>query len=147
MALLKEVVQVKQILMEREFPYADSIRSTSQAAELAMKEIGESTQERVLLLVLNTKNEINAIHQVFVGTLSVSVAHPRDIFQSALMNNGARIMLFHNHPSGKLEPSEADFKFTEQISEIGEIIGIPLLDHIIVTEKEFYSFREEGHLL
>ena len=75
MALLKEVVQVKQILMEREFPYADSIRSTSQAAELAMKEIGESTQERMLLLVLNTKNEINAIHQVFVGTLSVSVAH------------------------------------------------------------------------
>lgn len=105
-----EIVKVKQVVMERPGEYKVKITSTKTAAQIGMTEIGDEAQEVLLLVVLNSQNEINAIHRVIQGSLNSSVAHPRDIFRSALLNNGARIFLFHNnHPSGKLESSQADF--------------------------------------
>lgn len=74
--------------------------SSSYAGNFGIKEIGDEASEVVLVVVLNMKNEINAIHRVFTGSLNTSVAHPREIFRTAIINNGAKIMLFHNHPSG-----------------------------------------------
>ena len=146
METIKEIVRVKQIVMEREGVYATAITGTDMAGELAIQEIGDEAQEVLLLLVLNTKNEINAMHRVFVGSINSSVANPREIFRTALMNNGTRIMLFHNHPSGNPEPSQADLDFTSKISKLGKMMGIELLDHIIVTNKRFISLRAEGAL-
>ena len=94
----------------------------------------------------NTKNQINAIHRVFTGSLNASVAHPREIFRSAILNNGARIILYHNHPSSDLTPSEADLGFTRRMTEAGEVLGIELLDHFIVSERSWLSFKEIGLL-
>ena len=144
METIKEIVRVKQVVMEREGLYATTITGTKVAGKLAIQEIGDEAQEVMLLLVLNTKNGINAIHRVFTGSIKSSIADPREIFRTALMNNGSRIMLFHNHPSGNTEPSDADLAFTARIKKLGDMMGIELLDHIIVTNSKYLSLREEG---
>lgn len=139
-----EVVRVEQVVMERPTQYKTGMISSSYAGEFGIREIGKEASEVVLVVVLNTKNEINAIQRVFTGSLNTSVAHPREIFRAAIINNGARIMLFHNHPSGDTDPSEADFAFTRRAVDCGEMLGIEVMDHIIVTENEYLSLREQG---
>ena len=139
-----EVVRVEQVVMERPTEYKRGMISSSYAGEFGIREIGNEASEVVLVVVLNTKNQINAIHRVFTGSLNTSVAHPREIFRTAIINNGARIMLFHNHPSGDTDPSEADFAFTRRAVDCGEMLGIEVMDHIIVTENEYLSLREQG---
>ncbi len=141
-----EVVRVKQEVMERPVEYKTGMISSSYAGEFGIREIGNEASEVVLVVVLNTKNEINAIHRVFTGSLNTSVAHPREIFRTAIINNGARIMLFHNHPSGDTDPSEADFAFTRRVVDCGEMLGIEVIDHIIVTKNDYLSLREQGLL-
>ena len=117
---------VKQIVMERPLEYKGGITSTETAGRLGVSEIGDEAQEVVLILILDTKNQINAIHRVFTGSLNSSVAHPREIFRSAILNNGARIILYHNHPSSDLTPSEADLAFTHRMMEAGDVLpGFP----------------------
>lgn len=144
--VVTEIVRVKQIVMERPIQYQNTIASTQEAGRFGVSEIGDEAQEVVLVVVLDTKNKINAIHRVFTGSLNTSVAHPREIFRSALLNNGARILVYHNHPSGNTEPSEADLIFTKRMEDAGNILGIDLLDHIIVSGKEWLSLREYGIL-
>ena len=139
-----EVVRVEQVVMERPTEYKTGMISSSYAGEFGIREIGNEASEVVLVAVLNTKNEINAIHRVFTGSLNSSVAHPREIFRTAIINNGARIMLFHNHPSGDTEPSEADFAFTRRVVDCGDMLGIEVIDHIIVTDSNYLSLREQG---
>ncbi|HSH24720.1 MAG TPA: JAB domain-containing protein [Massilibacterium sp.] len=139
-----EVVRVEQVVMERPTEYKTGMISSSYAGNFGIREIGNEASEVVLVVVLNTKNEINAIHRVFTGSLNTSVAHPREIFRTAIMNNGARIMLFHNHPSGDTDPSEADLSFTRRVIDCGEMLGIEVIDHIIVTENDYLSLREHG---
>lgn len=143
--MITEIVKVKQVILERPIEYQLKISSTEVAAKIGITEIGDEAQEVLLLIILNTQNEINAIHRVFQGGLNSSVAHPREIFRSALLNNGARILVFHNHPSGNLEPSQADLFFTDRVVESGNILGIELLDHIIVSGCRWYSFKEYCH--
>ena len=143
---ITEIVRVKQVVMERPVAYAEGMTSTERAGRLGMNEIGDEAQEVVLILILNTKNQINAIHRVFTGSLNTSVAHPRGIFRSAILNNGARIILYHNHPSSDLTPSEADLNFTRRMMEAGDVLGIELLDHFIVSETKWLSFKEMGLL-
>ncbi|QGS36273.1 DNA repair protein RadC [Aerococcus viridans] len=143
---ITEIVRVKQIVMERPLEYKGGITSTETAGRLGVSEIGDEAQEVVLILILDTKNQINAIHRVFTGSLNSSVAHPREIFRSAILNNGARIILYHNHPSSDLTPSEADLAFTHRMMEAGDVLGIELLDHFIVSEKNWLSFKEIGLL-
>lgn len=141
-----EVVKVKQEVMERPTEYKTGMISSSYAGKFGIKEIGNEANEVVLVVVLNTKNEINAIHRTFTGSLNTSVAHPREIFRTTIINNGARVMLFHNHPSGTTEPSEADLAFTRRIKDAGEILGIEVIDHIIVTGNEYLSLREHTYM-
>ena len=144
--VVTEIVRVKQIVMERPIQYQDTIASTHEAGRFGATEIGDEAQEVVLVVILDTKNKINAIHRVFTGSLNTSVAHPREIFRSALLNNGAHILVYHNHPSGNTEPSEADIIFTKRMEEAGSILGIDLLDHIIISGNEWLSLREYGIL-
>ena len=139
-----EVVRVKQEVMERPVEYRTGMVSSSYAGNFGIKEIGDEASEVVLVVVLNMKNEINAIHRVFTGSLHTSVAHPREIFRTAIINNGAKIMLFHNHPSGDTEPSEADFAFTRRVVDCGDMLGIEVIDHIIIADNEYLSLREQG---
>lgn len=122
------------------------ITSSFGIAQWLMDEIGNETQEVLMLLCLNTKNEVNSLSVVHRGTINQSIAHPRDIFQRAILSNATRIFIAHNHPSGSHQPSQNDCLFTEKIKQAGELLGIELLDHLVVTSNSYYSFREEGKL-
>lgn len=122
------------------------VTSSEYVGKLLMEELKGLQQELVVGLFLNTKNEIIKKETIFKGSLNSSVAHPREIFKSAIKYSSARIIIAHNHPSGNPEPSDADLKFTRRMSEVGKIVGIELLDHFIIGEERYISLREQGIL-
>jgi len=103
----------------------------------------EKTREHLAALYLNARNELVFKKHIFVGTLDANIAHPREIFSHALIQNAASIILVHNHPSGDPEPSKADLEITKRIQEAGKIMGIDVLDHIIITKTKAFSFKQK----
>lgn len=107
----------------------------------------ELPNEHFIMLSLSTKNEVIGFHTIFVGTLNASIVHPREIFQQALLNNAASIIVAHNHPSGDPTPSQEDIQVTRRLVEAGKILGIELLDHLILGHGDkFVSLKEKGYL-
>ena len=101
--------------------------------------------DRELLCVVNLRNDLKPINVnvVSMGTINSSIAHPREILKSAILSNAASIMLFHNHPSGNLTPSEEDITLTDRMTKACDILGIPIVDHIIIgNDDRYYSFME-----
>jgi DNA repair protein RadC len=103
-------------------------------------------KEEFRVLVLNSKNRILKKSVISVGTVSETIVHPREVFRDAIREGGSGIIITHNHPSGTLVPSKEDIATTERIAESGRIIGIPLLDHVIVTDNAYYSMKEGGYI-
>ncbi|MCX6983449.1 MAG: JAB domain-containing protein [Lentisphaerae bacterium] len=97
---------------------------------------------------MNTKNMVVGYYTVVIGLADTAYAHPREVFRYAIMLNAASsgIILCHNHPSGFCEPSQDDIRLTSSMREAGKIIDIKLIDHIIVSEKSYFSFREKNML-
>ena len=107
-------------------------------------DLNSSAVEKFGIITLNTKHAIAGIHIISIGTLNSSIVHPRDIFTAAVLNNASGIVLFHNHPSGDPEPSREDIETTQRLISAGEIMGIKVLDHVIVGENRYCSFKERG---
>lgn len=113
-------------------------------ANLLMNEMSDLNQEVLKLIMLNTKNKIIGIKDIFKGSLNSSIVHPREIFNEAVKRNSASIIICHNHPSGDPSPSKEDINITIRLKECGSIMGIDLLDHIIVGNTKFISLKEKG---
>lgn len=114
-------------------------------AEYLQKSIGREKKEHFVMLHLDSKN--NLIKQdVSIGTLDASLVHPRELFKAAIQASTAQVIVAHNHPSGEPEPSREDIEITIGLKEAGKIIGIEVLDHIIVTDDKFFSFKN-GNLI
>lgn len=122
------------------------IGSPADAAALLMERMRYLEKEHVQVVFLNTKNRVLGFDTVSVGGLSESVAHPREIFRSAIRRNAAAIILSHNHPSGDPAPSPEDLELTRRVRSAGEIVGIELLDHIIIGDNRYVSLRERGRM-
>jgi len=101
-------------------------------------------QEEFWVVALDAKNKLVDSSQVSRGTLMGSLVHPREVFQLAIRSAAAGIIVLHNHPSGEPEPSAEDRKVTQQMSESGKLLGIPLLDHIIIGDGRYFSFSEQA---
>jgi len=120
------------------------ISSPKDVANLLINEMIDLKQEILKLIMLDTKNNILGIKDVFKGSLNSSIVHPREIFNEALKKSSSSIIICHNHPSGDPTPSKEDINITIRIKECSKIIGIDLLDHIIVGKKKFISLKEKG---
>lgn len=120
------------------------IRSPEDVSKLMMEELRHLTQERFVCLFLNTKNQVLAQHTVFIGSLNSSVVHPREVFKEAIRRSSASIICLHNHPSGDPTPSKEDIEVTKRLIQVGQIIGIDVLDHVIIGDGRFYSLKEKG---
>lgn len=114
--------------------------------ELGKSFLDELDREELIVACLNTKNEVNSVNVVSIGSLSNSVVHPREVFKTAILSNAASIVMFHNHPSGDTTPSKEDKEITLRIKESGIILGICLLDHIIIGNDKYYSFKEHNEV-
>ena len=120
------------------------ITSSKAVFELMQPIIGELMHEEFWVLYLNNANKVTYKSQISKGGLTGTVADVRVIFKIAFEQNATAIILCHNHPSGKLEASEADKKITKELKLSGRQLTIPVLDHIIITENGYYSFQDEG---
>ena len=104
----------------------------------------DKTREHLMGIYLNARNEMVFKKPIFIGTLNANLVHPREIFNEALKQNAASVILVHNHPSGDAEPSQDDLEITKRILEAGKIMGIDVLDHVIITKNKVFSFKEKG---
>jgi DNA repair protein RadC len=104
-----------------------------------LSDIRDKQQEYFVLLTLDGANRLIRKHTITIGTLTASLVHPREVFAPAITDRAASIIIAHNHPSGNLEPSAADQEVTKRLKQAGELLGIGLADHIIVTKNDFCS--------
>ena len=118
--------------------------SPSEIAQLPrIKKLSHCDREQFICLHLNARNEVIGYEIVAIGTLDATIVVPREVFKGAILTNAHAIIGVHNHPSGNVEPSEADRKLTRDLKTSGELLGIPLHDHIIVTPGGYFSFKNQ----
>lgn len=115
-------------------------------AEYYMEDFRHQEQEHLMLLLLDNKNNLLGEKLMFTGTVNASIISPREIYLEALRYHAVSIILLHNHPSGDPTPSDADRRMTRKIREAGSFLDIPLIDHIVIGDKKYVSFREKGYL-
>jgi DNA repair protein RadC len=109
-------------------------------------DIAGKQQEYFVCISLNGANEVIEKRVVTIGLLDKSPVHPREVFADVIADRAAAVIFAHNHPSGELQPSDADLRMHEQLTEAGKILGLRVLDHIIVTRKGHFSFQEAGFI-
>ncbi|MEW8972874.1 MAG: DNA repair protein RadC [Tissierellaceae bacterium] len=124
----------------------DKIRVNSPIVlvNLLMDEMRFLNKEYFNIAILDTKNQILAVENISIGTLNASIVHPRDVFNIAIKRNANSIILVHNHPSGDPQPSNEDINITHRLIEVGKLVGIRVLDHIIIGDNRYTSFKEKN---
>jgi DNA repair protein RadC len=120
------------------------VLSSRDAYEVLLPVFSDLNHEEFWILILNQANYIIGKQLISKGGMAGTVADPKIIFKTALEHNAAYIILAHNHPSGNLKPSTQDLNITKKMVEAGKMLDLPVLDHLIVTNKLFYSFGDEG---
>lgn len=125
-------------------PYVPGIRSSADACRKVREATRKAPQEAFWALFLNNRNQVVARKELCRGTVNMCITHPRDVFREAVAHNAAAVIVAHNHPSGDPSPSMEDVHLTEQLVQAGKIVGIPLLDHVVVSETGCSSLREAG---
>jgi DNA repair protein RadC len=144
-AKASEICAITELSRRMAFYQSSNVDIVDQPQRLVQwlkKEMGSLKQEHFLVVFLNTKNHIIGYRPLFIGGLDRSIVHPREVFKHAVNHSAARIVVVHNHPSGDVTPSENDWNVTQVLEEAGQTMGIPLLDHIIISERGYTSLRE-----
>ncbi|HLR21982.1 MAG TPA: DNA repair protein RadC [Tissierellaceae bacterium] len=111
---------------------------------LLMDEMRFLNKEHFRIAILDTKNQVLAIENISIGTLNSSIVHPRDVFNMAIRRSANSIILIHNHPSGDPQPSNEDINITHRLVDVGDLLGIKVLDHIIIGDNRYISFKEKN---
>jgi DNA repair protein RadC len=123
---------------------ANHINNPDQAYQILKQYLDGADREHFVIAMLDVKKKVIGIHTVSVGLLSNAPVHPREVFKSAILANAASIILAHNHPSGDSNPSRDDLALTQRLCDVGGIVGIPVVDHIILGDDNFKSLKEMG---
>ena len=111
---------------------------------MLVPQFGMKPVEHFGVLLLDTKHNVLRTSLVSVGTLDASIVHPREVFGAAAAAGAAALVLFHNHPSGDPRPSPDDVELTRRLAAAGVLMGIDVIDHVILADVRYYSFKEEG---
>jgi DNA repair protein RadC len=122
------------------------IRNPTDAALYLMPRFGSRAKEQFGIVLLDAKHRVMRDVVLAVGTLNSSVVEPRDVFREAAIGGATAIVVFHNHPSGDPTPSEDDVELTRRLAASGVLIGIDVIDHVILGDSHYFSFREMAHL-
>ena len=121
-------------------------QTPQQLACYLLPQYGAATVEQFGIVMLDTKHRVIRVKLVSIGSLDATVVHPREVFREATAVSAAAIVLFHNHPSGDPTPSSDDLVLTRRMIRAGEIMGIDVIDHLILSEQRYYSLVEAGEL-
>jgi DNA repair protein RadC len=122
------------------------VRGPDDVVALIGRKLLADSREHFIAILLNARHEAIAVETISVGSLNASIVHPREVFRPAILAAAASIILAHNHPSGDPEPSEEDLAITRRLAQVGELLGIALLDHVVIARRGSTSLRERGAL-
>jgi len=120
------------------------IRTPGDAANLLMARLRYETREHFIIILLSTKNHVLATPTISIGSLNASIVHPRELFREAINHSAAAVILVHNHPSGDPTPSCEDIDLTRKLIDVGKILEIHVLDHVIIGDNKYVSLKEKG---
>ena len=144
---LQAMIELGHRIHKHETIELESILSSQKLAKKMQQELGHKKQEHLVALYLNTQNQI--IHQqtIFIGSATRSLAEPREILHYAIKHMATSLILVHNHPSGAVAPSRNDNHVTKLVKDACDLMGIVLLDHLIVSHSNYFSYREKTDLI
>lgn len=145
-AAIVAAVELGRRLSARAARKTEKIEGPEDAARYVTPMLRYKQKEHFLVILLDVRNRILATPTISVGGLTSSIAHPREVFQEAIRHSAAALILVHNHPSGDPSPSREDIQLTKQMMKAGEIMGIPVLDHIVIANDGFISIKEANCL-
>lgn len=148
---LAKATQLKAALelgrrLEEQSPDANklTVRSPEDAVKAVRNKLKGKKREHFIALSLDTRNHLIGIHIISIGSLDSSIVHPREVFKEAITSSAASVIFVHNHPSGDPTPSDDDIKLTKRLVDVGEIMGIEVLDHIIICDTCYSSMKSRG---
>lgn len=127
--------------------YSKSVSSSEDVFNMFCDRFADEKKENFVVLCLDNKNKVIKEETVSIGILNASIVHPREVFKSAIKESAAGIIIVHNHPSGDCKPSKQDEEITKKLVDSGKIIGIQVLDHIVIGQDRFYSFKDMKNTL
>lgn len=122
------------------------ISSPHDAYTLLRDWMADQDREHFCLLMLDTRHQVIGLNVVSIGSLNASIVHAREVFKPCLLANCAAVILAHNHPSGDPDPSQEDIALTTRLKQGGELLGIPVIDHLVIGDERFVSLKERGLL-
>jgi DNA repair protein RadC len=143
-ATLKAALEIGRRLVLTQHEQRFQIKSPSDAAQLLMLEMSHLDQEHLRTVLLDTKNRVQAVSTVYIGSLNASMVRVGEVFKDAIRQNSAALIVAHNHPSGDPTPSPEDVLVTRQIVDAGKLLDVEVLDHLVIGQGRFVSMRERG---
>ena len=123
------------------------VQDSTTAASILRPHFAGLDREHFLVVGLDAKHRVIGLNLVSVGSLSLAIVHPREVFKPLILMNASAWICAHNHPSGDVTPSSEDRVLTKRLREAGELLGITLLDHLILANENSYSFADQGWLV
>ena len=145
-ATLCAAVELGRRLAARRLDAGAVLRSPADVFHHFHPRLRHARQERFFVVLLDGRHRVIRHELVSQGTLTASLVHPREVFRPALRESAAALVLVHNHPSGDPTPSREDREVTERLSRAGELLGVPVIDHVVIAERGYCSLRESGDL-
>ncbi len=124
--------------------YGEPVRNPEDAAKVVKGHLKDKTKEHFWAVLLNTRGRLIQTREISKGSLDSSIVHPREVFKAAITASAASVIFVHNHPSGITDPSEDDIKLTKRLAEVGEMVGIEVLDHVIIGDEDPASLKKLG---
>ncbi|NLJ89166.1 MAG: DNA repair protein RadC [Epulopiscium sp.] len=139
---IKAVLELSKRISRHQAAVKYRINSPASIASIYMEEMRYLKQEHFKIVLLDTKNQIIGSQDITKGSINSSIVHPREVFKYAIKKSAVGIIMLHNHPSGDPSPSKEDIAVTKRMKEVGELVGINLLDHIIIGDGLYISLKE-----
>lgn len=143
---LKCIAEIAVRMAKKNAQKGLSFQKASSIADYYMENMRHRRTECVLLLMLNMKGRLLGEKILSTGTVNSSMLSPREVFLEAVLHDAANLILLHNHPSGDSRPSKQDVEITKTLHELGVMMNLPILDHIIIGDHQYFSFKESGYL-
>lgn len=134
------------VVREGRARYSEPLRLSSDVFRFLERKAKRWDREHFLTLALDGKNRVLGFEEVSTGTLTASLVHPREVMKALILANAAAFVLVHNHPSGDPTPSVEDHAITQRLKQVGELLGLALLDHVILGGGRYFSMADQGVL-
>jgi len=144
-AQIKAAIEIGKRFSQEKVKQGEAFRSSADVFHFYQEQLGGLKKEEFHVLLLDAKNRRIKDVRISEGSLTSSLVHPREVFNPVIRESAAAVILIHNHPSGDPAPSQEDLHITRRLREIGEVMGVRVLDHIIVGKGKYVSFVDDGY--